>query len=678
MKLGIRWKLILSFVLVVLVLGVPATIVVNRILFANLTSSQKERLEGEARRLDKTLRQRTESVLLKACTLSQDKEILTLTEEGKYEILKKRLKSLRSAMELDVLEIVDQKGKMTFALRGEETSKDKPYDLIFRKALRGISSQEVAPQPQGFEVRAAVPLKKRQKVVGCLLAGYQLGENFIKEMKYLSGLDAGLVFEGEVITSTLNIPWKDMNSRAVFQMKEVHKFKPFLFDLKIGGQPYYTLARPVYFEENGSHAGFVVTLISAKPTLMAVSKAQRNVLLISLLGALLAILLGILLSRGFSDPLLQLTQTATQIAEGDLKKTVEIKREDEIGVLSQAFQRMTKKLRGIIDYQQEQINKLLSGVATAAKGDLTKQVQVEGEDEFGELGKQFNKMIKNLSGLVGQINSAVNQVNLSTDKILSAAQHQTSGVSEQASETNQVASSLAELTATSKQIAQTAQLVAKQAEEANQAAASGVEAVKSSVTSMEEISRSAQNTARKIKELGESSKEIGKVVSTIQGVAEQINLLSLNAAIEAARAGEQGRGFAVVADEVRKLAERSAQFAEEIRALITNIQEGVKATVMAVENETKSVEEGVQRISIAGDSLKRIVQLVEQTAELGKEISLSTEEQTSGSAQVADTVSNLSQMAKSTEVFARQTEEGARDLAQLAKKLEEATKELKV
>lgn len=378
----------------------------------------------------------------------------------------------------------------------------------------------------------------------------------------------------------------------------------------------------------------------------------------------------------FLRPVNKLTRAALKVTEGDLNHKVEIKTGDEFEILGQSFNHMVTGLHNVIEYQRAEINRLLDAVNALARGDLTKEVQKNSDDEFGQLADSFNLMAGNLSRLVAKVDGAASRVEQAVQDILMAAEQQAAGVTEQASQISEVASSIQELTATAKQISESAQAVADSAARASQAANSGGQSVENSVLAMQKINQTVQATAKKIKALGEQSRKIGKVVTTISEIAEQINLLALNAAIEAARAGEQGRGFAVVADEVRKLAERSTQFTEEINQLISGIQSETNSTVMAMEEGTKSVEEGVNLINLAGDSLSEIISLVSQTTELSREISLSTDQQTRGNEQVSFAMSNLSQAVKQTELSARQTASSAQELSELARELKNTTEEI--
>ena len=373
----------------------------------------------------------------------------------------------------------------------------------------------------------------------------------------------------------------------------------------------------------------------------------------------------------YYQPIDTLLNTANKISEGDLNQKAEIPRRDEFGLLAHVFNKMTESLKVIIEYQKTQINKILLVVNSAAHGDLTKVCEISSDDEFAELSKAINQMIINLRNLVMQVNNATSKLTQAAQEILASTEQQAAGVAEQSSQISQVASSLQELSATARQINENTQKVFESADKATKDAIFGGKSVENSMIAMSRINKTVEATGRKITVLGESSRKIGKVATTIRDIAEQTNLLALNAAIEAARAGEQGKGFAVVADEIRKLAEGTSQQLEEINNLITTIQTETNSTVMAMEEGIKSVDEGVKLINTTGDSLQDIISVISQTSSLSKEITISTNEQTKGSEQLSSAMVSLSSVMREMETIARQNANLAHELNSLSLELKQ-------
>lgn len=390
----------------------------------------------------------------------------------------------------------------------------------------------------------------------------------------------------------------------------------------------------------------------------------------------IVIVAGAYTDRVFIAPVLSLAQSAKEIAGGNLDHEANVKTGDEYEVLAEAFNIMKNKLKKTISYQQVQINKLLHVISSAADGNLTRTSDIRTHDDFGKLSSSLNTMIENLRTIVESVENAIQQLIRASQEILSSSQTQSNEVSDQSVQITEIASSFQELSATARQISDSAKKVSETSTKAAESAQSGEMAAAKSIDAMKNIHKTFDTTAKKITSLQERSKNIGKVVTTIADLAERINLLALNAAIEAARAGEHGKGFAVVADEVRKLAEQSTQFTEDIKAIITGIQEETQSTVMAMEQGTKTMNEGVKLVTLAGEALKEIAELVEDVANHSKEILFSTQQQQQGSEQVSTAVSSVSQTMRDIEYQARHMSSAAQGLVDLSKLLEENVKNI--
>jgi methyl-accepting chemotaxis protein len=304
-----------------------------------------------------------------------------------------------------------------------------------------------------------------------------------------------------------------------------------------------------------------------------------------------------------------------------------------------------------------------------ADGDLNVQIDHTSADEIGELSESFRVMTQNLRTIIGQVASTSTQVASAANQLHSTSELIATGAEEVAAQTATVATAGEEMSATSGDIAQNCQMAAEGAHRASQAASDGAAVVEKTVAVMGLIAERVQESAKTVESLGVRSDQIGAIIGTIEDIADQTNLLALNAAIEAARAGEQGRGFAVVADEVRALAERTTRATKEIGEMIKAIQKETKGAVTAMEQGVQQVETGTVEAAKSGQALQDILAQVNDVAMQVNQIATAAEEQTATTSEIS---SNMMQI---TEVV-QQTSHGAHESATAAAQLNGNAEEL--
>ncbi len=379
------------------------------------------------------------------------------------------------------------------------------------------------------------------------------------------------------------------------------------------------------WKEGEVHGAFEVQM-SLEPVDAAVAAESRWIAGISLLGALGIIIVGFVVMRSVVAPVRHLAQNADQVAQGDLTVTMEMETKDEIGSLADSFNQMVQSLRATI----EQVTEASSSVASASS-----------------------------------------QISSSTEEMAAGARQQT----EQA---EMVASAVEEMANTIVENSQNAAKTVETAQQAGDAAVEGGKIVEETVEGIKRIAAVVEKTAVTVQELGRSSDQIGEVVSLIEDIADQTNLLALNAAIEAARAGEQGRGFAVVADEVRKLAERTTKATKEIGGMIKKIQQDTQEAVVSMHEGTAQTEAGIKLADKAGRSLKEIVGVSHTVTDMVKQIAVASGQQSTASEQIAKNVESITNVTNETAIGTQQIAKAAEDLNRLTEHLQQLIGQFRV
>jgi len=314
-----------------------------------------------------------------------------------------------------------------------------------------------------------------------------------------------------------------------------------------------------------------------------------------------------------------------------------------------------------------------------AAGDLSvADLEIASHDEIGEAVSALNRMKNNLRQLIQAIAGTAEHVASASEEISSSASQQAQGAETQKDQTAQVATAMQEMSSTVLQVSENSNKAAESSRRAAETARQGGGIVQDTLAKMRAIADSVSDTAKKVEELGKSSDQIGRIIGVIDDIADQTNLLALNAAIEAARAGEQGRGFAVVADEVRKLAERTTSATKEIAQMIRTVQDETKTAVAAMEEGNRQVEAGVKTTAQAGDSLKEIIETSEEVGELITHIATAATEQSSATEEINSNMDQIAKLVKESADGAQQSAKACQELSGLALDLQKMVSNFKL
>lgn len=324
------------------------------------------------------------------------------------------------------------------------------------------------------------------------------------------------------------------------------------------------------------------------------------------------------------------------------------------------------------------LTQLVEKASDIAEGNLTVTMDYESKDEIGALVLSFQKMTNNLKESLSQIIEASSAVASATTQISSSTEEMAAGAQQQSSQATEVSSAVEEMTKTIFENSRNASATLETASVAKEAALKGGKVVQDTISGMKEIASVVNKSAITVKALGVSSNQIGEITAVIDEIADQTNLLALNAAIEAARAGEQGRGFAVVADEVRKLAERTRKATKEIDDMIKQIQNDTSNAVTSMQEGTKKVDEGIRLADDAGKSLNDIVDVSQKVTDMVSAIASANEQQTSTSEEISQNVQGISGVTQQMATGLEQISSSSEDLNRLTENLELLAKKFKV
>ena len=322
------------------------------------------------------------------------------------------------------------------------------------------------------------------------------------------------------------------------------------------------------------------------------------------------------------------------------------------------------------------IRHLIGHVDQLSQGRFDQRVESNRQDELGLLARAANTLRDFLASTSERLRQSSQNLDSASHELNAIASRMTEGVSEQFERTDQVATAMHEMSATAQEVARHAADAAHAANDADDSARQGSTVMQSTIATITDIRGEIANTAEVIRRLESDSGRIGKVLEVIRGIAEQTNLLALNAAIEAARAGEQGRGFAVVADEVRHLAQRTAESTAEIHQIIDTVQSGALNAVRAIESGQQRSEQGVTQVTEAGAMLQRITEAVEAIRDMNHQIATAAEEQTSVAEDISRNLTELTAIASANQDNVERTQMASRNLHDMAGQLGEVTRRL--
>ncbi|MCE1189452.1 MAG: methyl-accepting chemotaxis protein [Ignavibacteria bacterium] len=550
--------------------------------------------------------------------------------------------------------------------------------LLIRGDLRGQITDTLKKELDGYRES----IVKTQTDVDKLIQDLQGADNTVEEK---AKLDQILVKWGE-LKSVVN------TAQSLISSHEIAKASPYL------NTQFRTTNRELrkllieYSDLNFKEAKNLDDLTDGEA-----NTSRSRILLLLVLAIISSLGLGYILARIIGNRLMILENGAEAVANGNLKITINIDSKDEIGKLADAFNKMIEQINAAFKEVQEKerlavqnadliekahkeaevqtaylsdsANRMLQTMQLFAQGDLTVTLEAPGDDSISKLFQGFTTSVANLRMIMDRVGEAVDATASAAAQISSSSEELAAGAQEQSSQTNEVAGAVEEMTKTILENSQSVILAATTAKAAGERAREGGEVVQKTIEGMNRIATVVQKSADTVFVLGQNSDKIGEIVQVIDDIADQTNLLALNAAIEAARAGEQGRGFAVVADEVRKLAERTTKATKEISVMIKQIQTDTSEAVASMRQGTGEVERGKMLASEAGEVLHQIVEEATKVTDAITHVAAASEEQSAAAEQIAKNIEGISNVTHESTVGIQQVAQATEDLNRLTQNL---------
>ena len=517
------------------------------------------------------------------------------------------------------------------------------------------------------------------------------------------------------------MPAQPLARRAIVAARG--KAKPVWVYEKSKGQEYVRLALPLVFDEQTAAAynalagnsqprqpGEVRAVIEAKVPLQELHAASNaGVLTVGAIifggVAVVSTFLLVAVSRGVIRPINQLRNTAEKACSSGFDVTFPEQGGEELCHLGESLNKMVAHIRSVTEelkkktdeaeqsaedarrnqdfgdeneYLHRTTNRLIEAMDKIADGDFSVRIEPERDDELGRLYNVFNstaakveKMLESLSYTLNESSNVSTQINASIDQLAQSTDAQSA-------QTLEIAGAMEEMSSTIAENTKHTSLAATSARKSGEKAHEGGKVINKTIQAMNSINEVVRKSATTVQELGRRSDQIGEIVQVIDAIADQTNLLALNAAIEAARAGEQGRGFAVVADEVRKLAERTTKATKEIADTINQIQQETEDAVRTMETATREVEHGKDLVDTAGDSLHEIIENTDAVIDIITQVATASEEQAQTSDEISRNINAISQQTSEQMQRTKDIHTSAEKLSSLFQSMKQALAQISI
>ena len=490
-----------------------------------------------------------------------------------------------------------------------------------KKEVSGIEKGKA-----GLGIRGVVPVSYNDVHMGSFEFGMSLDQSFLELVKKRYNIDVS-IYTAKNNQLNRYATTKEETPSLTPEQLEAAQSKELSFHSKLNNENYAHYVAPLT-DYSGNAIGLVELAMNRGEYVARISNTRTSIIIKGILLLLGGMFIAYLISQVITKPLCTAVHAMREIAEGD--------------------------------------------------GDLTLRLKEKGQNELTELARAFNMFAEKVRSSIEQVNGSCKDLRLSTSDMNTLMKAVNDFSVRQRNEITSVATAITEMTSTIQEVANNGTQAAKAADEVDQNVGNSNQLLNQTNTSIRNLDNCIEKASQVISQVNQESTKIGSVLDVIRGIAEQTNLLALNAAIEAARAGEQGRGFAVVADEVRTLASRTQSSTEEINVMIGSLQQSVKEAVTTIEQSREEASNGVELTDKTSQSLATVQQSAIDIRDINYQIATAVEEQSSVSEEISRNANAIDDLALSTTEKVEQATKATIDVDELALKLESVVRQFKI
>ena len=674
MRLTLTGKIIALLLFTIFLLTLTICLTVHFYLVDGLNQMSMEEMKTKADAVDAMLKETAQEVKGVTFLLSSRSDLVTALKEKDTAKLVALAKMAQQELRIEFVTIADANGVVVARGHSDKTGDSVKSQINVQKALAG---QGTVGLEEGtavkFSLRAGYPVMDGSTLVGTVTAGVDLSSSnvLVDNIKKAIGVEC-TIFAGDTrVATTLERDGKrivgtKMDNPKVLETA-LRQGERFLNINTILGKDYNT----AYWPLSGAD-GKIVGMFFIGQDRATIAETERTIMLSTLISAclvaLVVMVVGFFTARGMTSPLRRIIGLARKISKGDLDATIDGRFTDEFADLKGAFEKMVAGLKDKI-VEAEAMSRNAGDKAVCAEEARQEAVEAHQlaetakHDGMLELAERLGYVVESIVGASGELESQVERVS--------------HGADQQRDRLREIVEAIAQMTATVLDVAKNAARAAKSADGTKSKASAGSLVVAESMRSIDRVNTVSQDLKGAMSALGEQTQAIGRVMSVISDIADQTNLLALNAAIEAARAGEAGRGFAVVADEVRKLAEKTMTATKEVGQAVVSIQNSVSGNIASFDKAAEAVAEATDLAGKSGDVLREILSLAEESAKEVAGIAAASEQQSAAAEQINRAMNEISDVVNATSIGMQESAQAVHALADLSGDMEQIMDKLR-